>query len=166
MNGINPKRSLGVKLIAGLYILESIALVLAAIIARIRPELWLRADLFIAQRVPLIQLLGIADLGVMLAPIFAVISVVLGMGIWFRKKWARTFILWDIVNRLGGGLCAAAILSAIDRQMLSSILSTPYFVFGVLANIAILSYLFDSDVKREFRIKDDEQEDWWMGGPL
>jgi hypothetical protein len=166
MDGIKPKRPLGVKLIAALYMSESIALVLAAIIGRIKPELWLRADLFVAQRVPLIQLLGIADLGVMLAPLFAFISAVLGMGIWFRKKWARTLILWDLVNRLGGGACAAAILWSSDPQMLSSIVSAPHFLLGVVLNVLILGYLFDPDAKRAFGVKDDEPEDWWAGGPL
>jgi hypothetical protein len=166
MDGTDQKRPLGIKLVAALYVLESIALVLAAIIGRINHELWLRADVFIAQRVPLIQLLGIANLGVTLAPLFAMVSVVLGMGVWFLKKWARTFILWDIMNRLGGGLCAAILLWSMDRQMLTSIVSAHYFIPGVFANIVILGYLFDPDVKRAFGMKDDEQENWWMGGPL
>ncbi len=82
------------------------------------------------------------------------------------KRWARTFILWDLVNRLGGGVCAAAMLWAIDRQMLSSIVSAPHFLPGLVVNVVILGYLFDPDAKRAFGIRDDEPENWWAGGPL
>ena len=85
---------------------------------------------------------------------------------WFMKRWARTFILWDTMNRLIGGACAAAALWVIDRQTLSSIVSAPHFAPGVLVNVLIAGYLFDPDVRLAFGVKQGESEDWWMGGPL
>ena len=166
MDGIKGSRPLGIKLIAALSLLESAALILAAIVGYLSPDLRPRANVSISQRAPLLQAFDAVDLGVRLAPLFALVNFIEGTGIWFMKRWARTFILWDLVNRLGGGVCAAAMLWAIDRQMLSSIVSAPHFLPGLVVNVVILGYLFDPDAKRAFGIRDDEPENWWAGGPL
>jgi hypothetical protein len=151
---------MGVKLISILFFLESVALILAAVIGHFRPELRLSANAFISQRVPLIQAFELDQWGVKLAPLFAIFSSVEGLGIWFLKRWARSFVLWDLVNRLCGGAIAAAMLWGPDRNMLSSIISKPHFAIGVVVNILIVFFLLDPDAKRAFGMKSDESEDW------
>ena len=160
MDGIKPMRPLGVKLIALLFLLESIALILAALIGHFRPELRSSANEFVSQRAPLIQAFDLINWGVKLAPLFALFSIVEGLGIWFLKRWARTFVLWDLVNRLCGGAIAAVMLWSIDRNMLSSIISKPHFAIGVVINIYIVFFLLDPDAKRAFGMKEGESEDW------
>ena len=166
MDEVKTSRPFGVKFIAFFFLLEAIALLLAALVGHMYPAFRLAANMFISQRVPLLQAFAIVDFGVKLAPLFALINFLEGAGVWFMKKWARTFILWDTMNRLIGGACAAAVLWAIDRQTLSSIVSAPHFLPGVAVNIFIAGYLFDPDVKRLFGVKQAEPEDWWAGGPL
>ena len=154
------RRPLGIKLIAALFLLETAMLIGAAVIGYLRPSLRSSANAFIAQRAPIIEALGMGAFGVQLAPLFAIVGAVEGLGIWLLKRWARTFVLWDLVNRLCGGGVAAAMLWAVDRKVLSSIISAPPFILGLLVNLMIVGFLLDPDSKRAFGVKASESEDW------
>jgi hypothetical protein len=155
------RRPLGIKLITALFFVESVALIAVAFVGYIRPALRSSANAYIAQRIPYLQAFGLVNLGVMLAPVFAIGSIVEGLGVWLLKRWARTFILWDLGNRLCGGAIAVAMLWAIDRGMLSSIVAQRHFLPGIALNVVIFGYFLDPDTKRAFGIRDDEEEDWW-----
>ena len=80
-------RPLGVKLIAALFLLEATALIIAVGIGLSRPEFRSAADRFIAQRVPLIQEFS-SRFSFFLAPLFALVSLAEGLGIWYLKRGA------------------------------------------------------------------------------
>jgi hypothetical protein len=96
--------------------------------------------------------------GIYLAPLIAGFHVVQGVGIWFLKRWARTFIVFDLMYRLGDAAVAAALLSGIDRKLLLSIVSTPNFAINAIAHILILFYLLDPDAKCAFGLREDHSD--------
>lgn len=139
---VAKNRPVGVALIAGYLILKAAALLLAVTIVRTSPSLQPKASEFIA---------NVAfKVGVSLPYPTAILDVVMGLGIWLLKSWARTIIV--VIN--GYGLCrmavGSAILMAVDRQFLISHTSSPYFAVNLLAGVAILVYLLDPERKRLF----------------
>jgi len=151
-------RPLGVKLVAAFFLLDAAALLLAAAIGYLFPGLQSSANNFIAQRAPYIKELELVPFGIFLAPLIAGFHVVQGFGIWFLKRWARTFIVFDLTYRLGDAAVAAVLLSSIDRKLLLSIASTPNFAINAVAHILILFYLLDPDAKRVFGLHDDQSD--------
>lgn len=151
------KRPLGIKLVAAFYFLESAVLAIAAMVGYFKPELRSGAEAFIAQRAPFLKEFELVNYGLVAAPFLAGVDAVLGLGIFFLQKWTRLLIVWDLGYRVGDAAVAAAMLWAIDRKMLSSIVSTPTFLINATAHIAILLYLLDPDTKRVFQVM---ESDW------
>jgi hypothetical protein len=151
-------RPLGVKLVAAFFLLDATALLVAAAIGYLLPGLQTSANNFIAHRAPFIKELDLAPFGVFLAPLIACFRAVQGLGIWFLKGWARTFIIFDLMYRLGDAAVAAALLFGIDRKMLSSIVSTPHFAIYAIAHVLILLYLLGPEAKRAFGLRDDQPD--------
>ena len=151
-------RPLGVKLVAAFFLLDATALFLAAAIGYLLPGLQSSANNFIAQRAPFIKELDFVPFGVFLAPLIACFRAVQGLGIWFLKRWARTFIVLDLMYRLGDAAVAAALLSGVDRKMLLSIVSTPTFAINAIAHVLILFYLLHPHAKRAFGLRDDQSD--------
>ena len=151
-------RPLGVKLVAAFFLLDAAALLLAAAIGYLFPGLQSSANNFIAQRAPYIKEMELVPFGIYLAPLIAGFHVVQGLGIWFLKRWARTFIVFDLMYRLGDAAVAAALLSGIDRKLLLSIVSTPNFAINAIAHILILFYLLDPDAKRAVGLREDHSD--------
>ena len=87
MDGAEGRRPLGVKLIAFFFFFEAAALILAVAIGYMYPDLRSRANTFISQRAPLLQAFEIVNIGVKLAPLFALVNIMLP-------------ILWSISNTL------------------------------------------------------------------
>ena len=92
----------------------------------------------------------------MLAPMFAIFETVMAVGIWFLKRWARTYILVTISCWFCQAGIAVAMLWAIERNFLISIIKGPYFAFGLVTSIVMFNYLLDPDTKRAFGVPDDE----------
>jgi hypothetical protein len=156
-NGNGIKRPLGIKLVAAFYFLESAVLAIAAMVGYFKPDLRPMAEEFIVRRVPFIKEFDLTGYSIMLAPLLVATDAVLGLGIFSLQKWTRLFIVCDLSYRIGDAVVAAAALWAVDRKMLSSIVSTPTFLINATAHIAILLYLLDPDTKRVFRVK---ESDW------
>src|SRR5260370_2203479 len=107
MDGIKGSRPLGIKLIAALSLLESAALILAAIVGYLSPDLRPRANVSISQRAPLLQAFDAVDLGVRLAPPFSLVHFIERTGICFLQPSSRPFILCDLVHPLRAIVCSA-----------------------------------------------------------
>lgn len=89
-----------------------------------------------------------------LAPVFALVDVTLGVGVWLLQRWARTLIVIDLTWLFGRalvGLAAALVFfhGAVDFQNLSR-----YFIINLVASLMTLAFLLDSDVKRAFGLRD------------
>ena len=135
-------RPLGVKLIAAYLFLKATALVLAVAVISKKPEYGQGAKEFILN--------FDLNLGVMAAPVFALLDVTVGMGIWWLKKWARMLIILDHSYALCRGIVASALLMGLDPKLLVSLTSTPYFAVNAVTCVTILFYLLDPDVKSKF----------------
>jgi hypothetical protein len=146
-------RPLGVKLIAAYLCLRASALSLAVTFAHLRPELRPVANEFISNLVPFIKRFD-PTLGVALAPLFALLDVVTGVGVWFLQKWARTIVFLNASYAVWRVVIGLAVLMAFDRKMLSSITWSPYFLFWIASNAVMFGYFYDPGVKRIFGEKD------------
>jgi len=151
-------RPLGLKLIAALFLLEGAAVIIAVGIGLSRPEFRSAANRFIAQRVPFIEELNGSRFSFFLATLSALVSFAEGLGIWYLKRGAGAFIVYDLTYRLGAGVVAAAMLWASDRKMLVSIVSPPQYVIGLVTNILVLMYLLDPEIRQAFGIPDHESD--------
>jgi len=146
-------RLLGVKLIAAYLCLRAAALSLAVGIAHLKPELRPVANEFISNLVPFIQRFD-PTLGVALAPLFALLDVLTGIGIWLLQRWARTIVFLNASYALWRTVVGLAVLTAFDRKMLSSNTLSPYFLFWFVSNAIMFGYLVDPSVKRAFGEKE------------
>ena len=143
-------------LIAILFFLEAVALIIAAIVGYVEPDLQSSAIDFVSRSAPFIREFDLVHFDLMLAPLLAVIDVLMALGIWFLQKWARAFIVVDIGYRLCDSAVAALYLWGSDRDKLRAITSTPHFVIGVLIDVIILGYFLDPDARRSFGMGDEE----------
>jgi len=157
-NRMSRGRPLGVKLVAAFFLLDATALLVAAALGHLLPGFQSSANNFIAQRAPFIRELDLVPFGVSLAPLVACFHAVQGLGIWFLKRWARTFVVLDLIYRLGDAAFAAVLLFGIDRKMLLSIVSTPSFAISAIAHVLMLFYLLDPDAKRAFGLRDGQSD--------
>src|SRR6266508_3899933 len=131
------RRPFGITLIAAYLILKAVALLMAMAVVHLSS---------VPQPIAS-ELVSAVSLRIHIPLPFptALLSVTVGLGIWFLKKWARTVIV--VVNTYA--LCrmavGSAILMAIDRKFLISQTSSPYFALNLIAGIAILVYLLDPE---------------------
>jgi hypothetical protein len=132
-------RPLGVTLIAILHWLRGLAYVAVGLallgITRLSAHLIasVAADTFFQRLISgLGKTLGLAVL------LFALIYIVMGLGLWAMKNWARTLTLIFAVVWL-----ASAMVRLVSYP-------TPFHVLRATVDVAILVYLMLPDVKRAF----------------
>jgi hypothetical protein len=147
-------RSLGVKLIAAYLCMEAAVLITAIAIALMKPELQPWASDFISHLEPYIQAFNFRNSGIVLALglLFALFDIVVGLGILFLKRWARTIIVVNNSWILGRAAVGIAMLIVIDRKALSSFRLSPYLAIYLIASVFMLCYLLDPDIRREFGV--------------
>lgn len=146
-------RPLGVTLIALYFFLKSAVLIVTAAIVRMRPELEPQANEFISHIVASVQDFNLLNLAAMLAPLYALFYAVLGLGVWFLRRWARLLILMNLLYGLGGVAVGLTILIIFDHKALSSLGSNPYLAFGLVVGLLMLRCLLDPDVERAFGVR-------------
>lgn len=146
-------RPLAVKLIAEYFCLKAVLLTIAVAIVYTSPEIKPAENDFISLLAPIVPE-HIGRIGVLFALPFALVRLVIGLGIWFMKKWARMIIVLD----LSWAFCSAGIGLAtsisFDHKLPQLPSSSPYLPIDILISILILFYLFDPDVKRAFGVRD------------
>lgn len=152
MNQNNP---LGVKVIASYFFLKAGVLLSASAIGYLRPELREGANEFISHGASFVKQFDMVKYGIALAPLLAVYETVMGLGFWFLKRWARLLVLVNIYYYFGRGIMGLLLLWEINPKTAHPIMSSPYFMVALILNIVFLLYLIDSDVKRAFKIPDN-----------
>lgn len=119
-----------------------------------KPEIQGIAATVVEILAPSAQQLHVADTNISIAPLLALFEGMLGIGIWAQKRWARRFMLGDLVCRFTLAAMGASALLAIDSRRLFSIVSMRGFAFGLLANLLIFAYLIRPEAAAVFG--DDE----------
>ena len=150
---MTENRPLGVRLIALYFFLKSAILIVTAVTAHIRPELESKANEFISHIVASVQDFDLLSFAVTLAPLYALFYAVLGLGVWFLKRWARLLILMNLLYGLGGAAVGLAILIFSNPKALSSLGSNPYLLVGLVVGLLVLRCLLDPDVERAFGVR-------------
>ncbi|MGA8673332.1 MAG: hypothetical protein WB679_25885 [Terracidiphilus sp.] len=149
---MEDRRPVGVKLIAAFFFLKAAAIILALIVAHIYPGYRASAQEFIGQLAPLLQGQH-TDLGMLIAPFFSLLGIVIGLGVWFTKQWARTLLILDTGIPLGRLAIALVTITALDRKLFALLPSSAYFLIDVFSSILILGYLLDPNARRAFRVE-------------
>ena len=152
---IARNRPTGVKPIAAYLCLKAAALILAVVASHTEFELRSEAADFLLNVVPLIPKFGLQNYVSILAPVFALVDLVLGLGIWHLKRWARTFIVVNLTWGLARAGMFFVATAAFDRKMFPLIASSPYlpyFLFDLVSSVPIFFCLLDPDVMQAFRV--------------
>ena len=151
---VNIHRPVGVKLVALYFCLRASALILALVLAQLRPEAGFAANDLIANLLPIIQRVYAHDYEMFLAPIFALLEIVLGLGIWFLRKWARTLAVWDLMWEMLATLgMLSTTNSAHSFTHRPTLAITSYIAMELIASMLILVYLFNPLVKKAFGVR-------------
>ena len=140
-------RPLAVRLIAFYLWLKAIALIVCVIAEHLRPFTQSAANGIIEDMVPMIMALRDPRLDIWLAPIFILVDVTLGFGIWFLQKWARIIVVIDLAWLYGRALLGLPVALALHGHFRNP---SVYFDLNIVAGIMILAALYDPDVKRAF----------------
>ncbi len=81
--------------------------------------------------------------------------MVLGLGIWFLQKWARTLavldLLWEMLSTLD---MLSTTNSAHSFALRPTLAITPYITVELIASMFILVYLYEPHIKRAFGVRD------------
>jgi hypothetical protein len=142
-------RPVGVQLISGLYFLKASAMAVAIGVALIIPDSAPAAQRFAAQLAPLLQLIH-SNLWLLIAPLFVLLGIAVGVGVWFLQGWAWGLLVVMCgvpLVRLAQFLFAGIV---VNRAWLSHLPSSPLFVIDVSTSVLIVWYLLQDDVKRAF----------------
>jgi hypothetical protein len=120
-----------------------------------RPETGLAANDLIANLLPIIRRFYAHNYEIFLAPIFVLLDMVLGLGIWFLQKWARTLAVWVLLWEMLAILdMLSTTNSAHSFAHRPTLAITPYIAVELIASLLILVYLFDPRIKRAFGVRD------------
>ena len=144
------RRPLAVQLIALYLWLKSIALMICAIGAYLRPSTQSMANGVIEGLVPMIMAWREPAHDIWLALLFALVDATLGIGIWFLQKWARIIIVIDLTWLFGRAAVGLLMIAAIHPNGLHFRNPSPYFSINIVASLFILSGLRNPDVIRVF----------------
>jgi hypothetical protein len=142
-------RPLGIKIIAGIFFLESAILLSSALASYLlSPSQVAYVGQFFGS-IPYFNRLPIAtDMPSMIfAALLGIWAGTKGLGIWFMWGWVRMLILLDLAGRFGDFMLAASMM---DHKQLNALTHNPDFVGSLLLNLAVLLYLADSGVEEEF----------------
>jgi hypothetical protein len=151
---MNIHRPVGIKLVAIYFCLRASAIILALVLAQLRPEAGSSANDLIANLLPIIRRIYAHDYEMFLAPIFAFLEMVLGLGIWFLRKWARTLAVWDLMWEMLATLdMLSTTNSAHSFAHRPTLAITSYIEVEFIASMLILVYLFNSAVKKAFGVR-------------
>lgn len=145
------RQPIAVRLIAAYLWLKAAVLVMCVVAAHFRPSVQPKANGIIEDLVPMIMGLKVPEIDIWLAPIFVLVDVALGAGVWFLQSWARVIVVIDLTwlfCRAAVGLMALAI---IRPEMAHSQAPSPYFAINVLASLVMLGCLLDPDIQSAFR---------------
>ena len=149
-------RPLSVKLIAAYFWLRALALVFALALAYVKPETAPAANDLIANLVPIIRRVYAHDYAIFLAPVFALLEMALGFGIWSLQKWARTLavwvLVWDVLSTVDMLSTTIPGRPFLDGEPTFAV--APYVGVELMASMGILFYLFDPRIKRAFGVHD------------
>jgi hypothetical protein len=141
-----------IRLIAAYLWLKAAVLVVCVFAVYLRPSARPTANSIIEGLVPMIMAWREPAQDIWLAPIFAFVDVVLGIGIWFLQKWARTVVVVDLVWLYGRALLGLpAALAYGSKAHLRN--PSAYFDLNIVAGLLILAALCDPGVKRAFGIR-------------
>ena len=147
------KRFIGIKLIAFYFIAKSIALICAVVISYMNSSVRENANDFVFHLYPSLQHCEYLFRAI---PLLAAFELMKGLGVWFLWRWVRALILVNGIYELAAAAIASVLLWKMDKKMLSSIGSSPYYPIGLVLSILILGYLFDPDVKRSFGVPEGQ----------
>lgn len=142
------RRPAGIVIASVIFLLEGVALGAAAAVGYLVPHLRTDANDFIAVRAPFLREFGITRYGIFVAPVLACWNLVEGLGIWFKSASIRTYVVVDLVYRLGDAFVAIVLLLVLDRKYLMSIVDTPQWLIGVSLSFVVLRCLLDPRVSR------------------
>jgi hypothetical protein len=143
------RRRLGIKLIAAYLCLKALVLFLVVATVYERPELQPEANKLVLYLIPALQNYQI-DNRVIIAPLFIIFYLILGLGIWFLKKWAWTIIVVDLSWAFARSAVSLSMLIVFDRKTLQLLEFPPYLAANILLSFFVLVYLINSDVKQAF----------------
>lgn len=146
-------RPLGVKLISALYIGKAIGIAAAVATAWSNPDSLPAAQRFASQLAPPLQMFH-SNTGMMFAPLFVLLGLALGAGVWFLQGWAWGLLLVmcgiplvRLAQFLGFSLL-------INHRLISLLPSSPFFAFDVFTSLLIVGYLLKPEVKYIFGDRD------------
>jgi branched-subunit amino acid ABC-type transport system permease component len=118
------------------------------------PDTLLAANGLIEGLVPFIGALRDPGADIWLAPLFALVDVTLGVGVWLLQRWARTLIVIDLTWLFGRALVGLAAVLIVFHGAVHFQNTSRYFTVNLMASLITLAFLLDSDVKRAFGLRD------------
>ncbi len=78
----------------------------------------------------------------------------LGLGIWFLRKWARTLAVWDLMWEMLATLgMLSTTNSAHSFTHRPTLAITSYIAMELIASMLILVYIFNPLVKKAFGVR-------------
>jgi len=147
-------RPFAVTLIAAYLWLKAAVLMACVVAVHYHPSAQPTANEIIEGLVPMIMAWKEPAHDIWLALLFTLVDAMLGTGIWFLQRWARTFVVIDLAWLYGRaliGLPVSLYLNYQDRAHFQN--PSVYFDINIVAGIFILAALCDPDVKRAFGIR-------------
>jgi hypothetical protein len=147
-------RRLGIKLIVAYLCLKALVIILAVVVGYLNPELQPEMNELISHVIPTIHSYHIDNYVLIYAPLFGILYIVLGFGIWFLKKWAWTIIVVDLSWAFGRAAIGLGMLIVTDRKTLQSLVLPPDLAVNIIISLFVLVYLINPDIKRTFGMRE------------